>query len=72
MDFLLEPNPNQEIYRIIWEKLLEVGWAGTSVANFSKWDSNVLVSHHHSVDYNIELTTKNLLYTSPLYSILLE
>ena len=71
-DFPPEPDPDEEIHRIIREKLPEVGWAGASVTDFSKRDSDVLVSHRHGVDHDIELTAENPLRTSPLYGMSLE
>ena len=54
------------------EKLPSPGYAGATIAHFSKKDSNVLPPHRPDINYNIKLTEENTLSLSLLYSISLE
>ena len=47
-------------------------YARATLAYFLKRDSNVLPLHRDGVDYNIKLTAKNTLSSSPLYSMSLK
>jgi hypothetical protein len=69
---LLE-NPEAEVQQMLEEKLPAPGWAGATLAHFSKQDSNQLPPHRPGVDHTITLTdTLDKLSTSPLYSMSLE
>jgi len=62
----------EELRQLIQEKLPSPGYARATLAHFLKRDSDVLPPHRDGVDYNIELTAKNTLSSSLLYSMSLE
>jgi len=68
----LTPDPEEELHQLLAEKLPSPGYAGATLAHFSKKDSDVLPPHREGVDHQIELTSKNTLASSPLYSMSLE
>ena len=65
-------DPEEELRRQIDEKLPRPGYAGATLAHFSKRDSDVLPPHRPDVDHEIKLTEENNLTSSPLYSMSLE
>ena len=66
------PDPEEELVRIMHEKLPSLSYAGATLAHFSKKDSDVLPPHRDGVDHDIQLVAENSLTTSPLYSMSLE
>ena len=65
-------DPDEQLRQLIAEKLPSPGYAGATLAHFSKKDSDVLPPHRDGVDHNIELIAENTLSSSPLYSMSLE
>jgi len=65
-------DPEAELRRLIEEKLPRPGYAGATLAHFSKKDSDELPPYRKDVDHKIELISENTLTTSPLYSMSLE
>ena len=65
-------DPEEELQRQIDDKLPHPGYAGATLAHFSKMDSDVLPPHRPGVDHDIKLTEGNNLTSSPLYGMSLE
>src|SRR6184192_122125 len=65
-------DPEEELRQLIAEKLPSPGYAGATLAHFSKKDSDTLPPYREGVDHDIKLTAENTLTNSLLYNMSLE